>query len=147
MNPSRGAAIAATFLAITALSSGDLMEIIPVFAPFVAGPLFPFLHETHDLLAVMLALYAAHKLTPAVGTRAMLWFLTLHLPYAYFRFPAELPELVRVALTGAVAFLGIYVIWLRKQADERLRLQATALDAAANAIMITNRDGAVEWVN
>ncbi len=49
-------AIAATFLAMIVLSSGDLIEIIPVFAPFVAGPLFPFFHETHDILAVMLAL-------------------------------------------------------------------------------------------
>ena len=147
LRPYRGTAIAATFLAITVLSSGDLIEIIPVFAPFVAGPLFPFVHETHDILAAMLALYVAHKLTPAVGTRATVWFLALHLPYAYLRFPAELPELVRIALTGAAAFLGIYIIWLRKRAEDRLRLQATALDAAANAIFITDRRGVIEWVN
>jgi len=145
--PTRGVAIAAVFLAITVLSSGDLIEIIPVFAPFVAGPLFPFVHETHDILAAMLALYVAHKLTPAVGTMAMLWLFALHLPYAYLRFPAELPELVRIALTGAAAFLGIYIISLRKRAEERLRLQATALDAAANAIFITDRQGVIQWVN
>ncbi|MBF8285319.1 MAG: PAS domain S-box protein, partial [Anaerolineales bacterium] len=35
----------------------------------------------------------------------------------------------------------------RKQAEEALRLQSAALNAAANSIMITNRDGAIEWVN
>ncbi len=35
----------------------------------------------------------------------------------------------------------------KRQAEERLRVQATALEAAANAIMITDRTGAVAWVN
>ncbi|MDO9301303.1 MAG: PAS domain S-box protein, partial [Anaerolineales bacterium] len=147
MRPYRGAAITATFLAMTVLSSGDLIEIIPVFAPFVAGPLFPFVHETHDILAVMLALYAAHKLAPAVGTRAMLWYLALHLLFVYLTFPATLPELVRIALIAAAGFLGSYIISLRKRAEERVRLQATALDAAANAILITDRRGEIRWVN
>jgi two-component system, cell cycle sensor histidine kinase and response regulator CckA len=46
-----------------------------------------------------------------------------------------------------------YVVgtWLqiddRKRAEEALRLQSTALEAAANAIVITDRDGKVVWVN
>jgi PAS domain S-box-containing protein len=35
----------------------------------------------------------------------------------------------------------------RKQAEEQLRLQSAALEAAANAIMITDSQGAVLWVN
>ncbi|MDQ7051787.1 MAG: PAS domain S-box protein [candidate division KSB1 bacterium] len=35
----------------------------------------------------------------------------------------------------------------RKRAEERLRVQATALDAAANSIMLTARDGTILWVN
>lgn len=35
----------------------------------------------------------------------------------------------------------------RKQAEETLRLQAAALDAAANGIIITDRKGVVQWVN
>jgi len=35
----------------------------------------------------------------------------------------------------------------RKQAEELLILQSTALNAAANAIVITHRDGHIEWVN
>ncbi|MBI9081868.1 MAG: PAS domain S-box protein [Pseudodesulfovibrio sp.] len=35
----------------------------------------------------------------------------------------------------------------RKRTEESLLLQSTALNAAANAIMITNIDGAIEWTN
>ncbi len=35
----------------------------------------------------------------------------------------------------------------QKRAERQLRLQSTALAAAANAIVITNRDGRISWVN
>ncbi|MEP7305830.1 MAG: PAS domain S-box protein [Acidobacteriota bacterium] len=35
----------------------------------------------------------------------------------------------------------------RKEAGEQLRLQSAALDAAANAIVITDRSGLIQWVN
>ncbi len=35
----------------------------------------------------------------------------------------------------------------RKQAEVNLRLQATALDAAANAVCITDREGVIQWAN
>ena len=35
----------------------------------------------------------------------------------------------------------------RKRADAQLRLLSAALSSAANAIVITNRDGVIEWVN
>jgi PAS domain S-box-containing protein len=35
----------------------------------------------------------------------------------------------------------------RKQVEEECRVKAAALDAAANAIVITNRDGTIQWVN
>lgn len=34
-----------------------------------------------------------------------------------------------------------------RRAENRLQLQATALDASANAIVITDRDGTIEWAN
>jgi diguanylate cyclase (GGDEF)-like protein/PAS domain S-box-containing protein len=34
-----------------------------------------------------------------------------------------------------------------KRTEEKLLLQSAALDAAANAIVITDRDGTIEWVN
>lgn len=38
-------------------------------------------------------------------------------------------------------------ITARKQTEEQLRLQGAAINAAANAIIITDRDGTIEWVN
>jgi len=35
----------------------------------------------------------------------------------------------------------------RKRAEAQVRLQSVALEAAANAMVITNRDGLIEWVN
>lgn len=35
----------------------------------------------------------------------------------------------------------------RHEAEQRLRLQGTALDSAANGISITDRDGTIRWVN
>lgn len=35
----------------------------------------------------------------------------------------------------------------RRRASQQIELQAAALNAAANAIVITNRDGSIEWVN
>ncbi len=38
-------------------------------------------------------------------------------------------------------------ITARKQAEEQLQLQSTALEAAANAIVITDPNGSVQWIN
>ena len=38
-------------------------------------------------------------------------------------------------------------ITLRKRAEEQLNLQSAALDAAANAIVITDHEGTIVWVN
>ena len=43
--------------------------------------------------------------------------------------------------------LVIQDITQRKRAETQLRLRSAALDAAANAIMITRTDGAIEWAN
>ena len=50
---------------------------------------------------------------------------------------------------GAVAFLSTIArdITGRKRAEESTRLQVAALNAAADAIVITDRAGAIEWVN
>jgi PAS domain S-box-containing protein len=35
----------------------------------------------------------------------------------------------------------------RKKAEEEIRLKSTALEAAANAVVITDREGVIQWVN
>ncbi|HWR20603.1 MAG TPA: PAS domain S-box protein, partial [Verrucomicrobiae bacterium] len=49
---------------------------------------------------------------------------------------------------GVTGVVGIMVdITERKQAEARIRLQAAALEAAANGIIITDRNGTIVWVN
>jgi PAS domain S-box-containing protein len=49
---------------------------------------------------------------------------------------------------GTTRFVAIAQdVTARLQADERLRLQAAALGAADNAVMITDREGKIAWVN
>lgn len=106
-------AIATIFLVMTLLAMGDILEIIPYFAPVVANPLFPFFHEIHDLLALIVALYAAHKLSPAIGWGAVAWFMVINIPYFYIMFPKELPELTRLVVLSVVAGFGVHIIAIR----------------------------------
>lgn len=55
---------------------------------------------------------------------------------------------VRMVFQGKPCVLGIGVdISAQREAQHQLRLQATALEAAANAIVITSPEGTIEWVN
>ena len=54
----------------------------------------------------------------------------------------------RIVFEGKPCILGIAVdISVQTRAQEQLRLQAAALRAAANGIVITAKDGTIEWVN
>ncbi len=121
------------FLVLTLLAMGDMLEIIPYFAPVVASPLFPLFHESHDLLALMVALYAAHKFSPVVGWGALAWFFIVHIPYAYMVFPNALPELFRLATVIAAAIIGIRIIAIRSRLETQLNELATDLETQRSA--------------
>jgi two-component system cell cycle sensor histidine kinase/response regulator CckA len=62
-------------------------------------------------------------------------------------FPVEF-SMVRIPGEGATLYTCfIRDITERKQAQEQRRLQATALETTANAILITDRKGMILWVN
>ncbi len=48
---------------------------------------------------------------------------------------------------GGIVMSAIRDITARKQAEAQLHLHTTALEAAANGIMITDREGTITWVN
>jgi two-component system, sensor histidine kinase and response regulator len=55
---------------------------------------------------------------------------------------------VRVVLEGQSCFAGVALdISETKKTEERLQLQAAALNSAANAIVVTNAQGVIQWVN
>jgi two-component system sensor histidine kinase/response regulator len=48
---------------------------------------------------------------------------------------------------GWLACLSFHDVSERLESEARIRLQQAALNAAANMILITNRDGLIEYVN
>ncbi len=105
------------------IALGDYAEVMPGLKGFVAKPVFPFIHESHDIVALSLSLYLAHRLTTHVGVIAAVWFLVLHIPYIIITFPDELPEDMRLMLMGGAALLGIRIIQVRKQLEKKLAEQ------------------------
>ena len=66
----------------------------------------------------------------------------------HYRWLLDAARLVQPANGDPSYVVGMWLqIDDRKRAEEALRLQSTALEAAANAIVITDRDGIVVWVN
>ncbi len=66
------------------------------------------------------------------------------------RFPAVVSvTALRDAQNAIIGYLllGTDNITQRKRTEESLRLQSAALNAAADAIVITNRAGVIEWIN
>ena len=127
------------FLILTLLAMGDILEVIPYFATLVAHPLFPYFHEIHDLLALMVALYAAHTLSPAAGWWSVVWFFCLHIPYAYQVFPRESPELTRLIILMIVTLFGVRIIAIRSRLETQLSELATNLETQrAAALRHTN---------
>lgn len=64
---------------------------------------------------------------------------------------SEIP--VQISLSPVHTKTGIFVTSIlrdiseQRRFEDRFRLQAVALDAAANGIVITDRDGIIQWVN
>jgi len=62
-------------------------------------------------------------------------------------FPLEL-SLGEMRWGGRCRYIGVvHDLTERKLIEERLRLQATALESAANGIVITDHQGTIQWVN
>ena len=63
------------------------------------------------------------------------------------RFPVEISGRRQVLDGAEVLLVIVRDVTERKRAEEQLRLQSSALAAAANVIVITDRNGLIQWVN
>lgn len=79
------------------------------------------------------------------GLHAEGWYKNLNGKDRYILFDAAPVYDSKGNLLAAIETLND--ITEQKRADEAIRLQSTALQAAGNAIVITDRSGSIEWVN
>lgn len=114
---------------------------------------------TEDLNFPRAALARAFGLKAALGVPVLASYGTIAAPgppvvadpdviavISFFVFEPRQEDERLVALVSTVAGqLGSLIE--RKRAEEHLRLQSAALEAAANAIVITDREGRISWAN
>jgi len=90
---------------------------------------------------------AVDRINTALQTGTPLRFDWIHRRQDGTAFPCEI-TLVRIALSGQPTLLtSVRDITERKRAEAELQIQHSALEAAANAIVIVDRKGNIEWVN
>lgn len=98
----------------------------------------------YDRFASLYAVYEKSILVPA-GLHAEGWYKNLNGRDRYIMFDAAPVYDEKGNVRAAIETLNDTTE--HKRADEDLRLQSAALHAAANAIVITDRNGTIGWVN
>lgn len=127
--------VAGAYLAAAGLAFFHVIETIPAFQDFVRSPAFPIFHEPADVVAVIVALLAAHSIQPRTGRKVILLFLVVSLAGALARLPQGLSELPRLLVSGGAGLLGVHLIAARKQVEARLSelVLTDPLTAVANS--------------
>lgn len=115
---------AGMLLAVTVFSFADLVEVIPSLAPVTHHPWFPFIHETHIVLSMILLLYIGHRVEPVLGLLGVGWLFVIFVPYMVLNYREDLPEIVQLlAMMSAMTF-AIYLSAVRKQLQDVLHEMA-----------------------
>jgi PAS domain S-box-containing protein len=90
---------------------------------------------------------AVERIAAAMGMSTPVRFEWIHKRVGGAEFPCEV-TLTRTTLGGKTVLLtAVRDITERKQREAELQVQHSALEAAANAMAITDRKGIIQWVN
>lgn len=131
-------------LAVIAVSAVDLVEIIPVFSSLTASRVFSYAHESHDLLALMLALWAGYRFAPAMGVWAMSLFLIVHVPYVVVDIAIEPEEAMRIFILGLAGLLGLILesklVHAREEGEQRLEAERALREVLRRSIAAQERE-------
>ena len=116
------------FLALTLLALGDAFQIPPFFVSSSPNPFLLLFLGSLDLLAMLLALYAAHRLSPAWGVGLIAWFIALHVSGFFIGSPLSPPETARQVVLLIVTILGIRIIVIRNRLEEQQKKTTAELE-------------------
>jgi len=116
----RPAALAGLALVMTALAMPELLEIISALKPLARHAAFPYFHELSALLAMLVAIVAAHLLSPAVGRAALALFFVLHAPYFAATWGDEFLDLARFLAMALITVYAVGIIAQRRALSTRL---------------------------
>lgn len=109
----RRSGILGVLFVVLVLASIDIIEIIPLFSPWVDSPYFNYVHHPHDLLAVGVVLFATYKYGLRWGMAAILTYSTSHIFYIIAdlsKFFEKGPEYLGILITLLIGLLGIRLI-------------------------------------
>lgn len=120
--------VLAIFLALTLLALGDAFQVPPFFVSSSPNPFLLLFLGSLDLLAMLLALYAAHRLSPAMGVGLIAWFIALHVSGFFIDSPLSPPEMARQVVLLIVTILGIRIIVIRNRLEEQQKKTTAKLE-------------------
>ncbi len=138
-------------LVTVVLSSGDLLEVIPRFAPVAASPYFPYIRNANEMLAVGVIVYAAFTGLTAVATGLVFLYLIVHVPYVFLDQVSNGSQLLRFAVMGVVGLVGVRLVRQLQDVAKRLEASETkaagVIETAVDAIIVTDERGTITSFN
>jgi diguanylate cyclase (GGDEF)-like protein len=97
--------------------------------PDSSSPFLLLLSETHNVLALVTALYVAHRVSPKAGLALIIGLIALHIPYMVTASEVRMAEVVRQAILLIAALLGIRIIEIRNRLEAELKKSAAELES------------------
>lgn len=123
---------------VALFSTSDILEMVPSFNPITSAPIFPYIHDAQDLIALSLILWAVYRYSTKVGIIALTIYFALHIPYAVMEFTSKADELARVLFTTIIGTVGIRAVSLKKRASEHIVQSNHDLEVAQKLAKIGN---------
>lgn len=111
-------------LVVLFFALGDLVEIIPALVWITQYDWFHYLHEIHDIVALIFMVAVAHHINARLGGALVIWFLLLHIPYFSINFTSKAAENLRLVLMLSASLFTIYIINSRQRLERQLLEQA-----------------------
>lgn len=117
-------------LLMVLIAGNDIIEIIPSLRFIEHDAAFLYVHESHDIVAVGIALFIAYKRGMGMGFLAVTVFYATHLPYFAVEWPNGIHEMIKITIATFMGYLGVIIIGRLREALHLAEVrEKQALDA------------------